>query len=278
MFGVCMAALGYEMYGSSALNLAMSLKLSDPEIKIALLCDDKSISHLSEKELGLFDYKIFIKEDYKNQGYQIIKLLINKYTPFKYTMYMDVDSIWLDKKVSWLFGELINKNFHIGLAGNYKDKRPNNNYTFWGDPKVIMDYHKLTCLLQSVSGFYYFKKNEETDKIFELALYVYNDKNAPAVPWGNGKADEYCFNVALSSLGHIQKEFSVFYFDKLDGKFDSVEVYESFWGIAMGGHRVKKDVAEIYNRLVDRNCQALGIEKRHYHKDKADVIKERLKN
>lgn len=276
-FGVCIASLGYECYGSYALNLAMSLKAVDHNIQIALLYDHQSTSHLSEEELSIFDFKILVKEDFKNSGYQIIKLLINEYTPFKYTIYMDADSMWLNKKPSWLFGELFGSKFKIGLAGEYLEKRPKNNYTFWGDPKSIMNYHKINYIPQTVSGFFYFEKCDYTNQIFQRALQIFNDEKAPAVKWGNGKADEYCFNVALAELHYKQEVFDVFYFDKLHGRFNASNVYELFWGFAMGGHRVKKDIVEIYNRLAERNSQLFGF-KVYYHTDKADIIKERIKS
>lgn len=281
MFGICIAALGYNLYGSYALNLAISLKIAEPEIKIALLCDNQAISHLSDEEKRYFDYIIYV-EDFKSQGYQVIKLLINKYTPFEYTMYMDVDSIWLDKKPSDLFKQVFGSDFKIGMAGEYvtsKDKRPKNNYTFWGVPKTIINYHSLTNNIpQTVSGFYYFKKCDFVDRIFSEALKVYFDPKAPTIKWANGKPDEYCLNVALSKLGYSQNEFSVFYFDKMDGRMRLEDIYNEFWGIALGGNKNKKDIAIIYNKLVDRNCTIESLENRHYCRDKKDLITERLKN
>lgn len=282
-FGVCIVALGYEIYGNYALNLAMSLKAYQPNLKIALLYEPRTINHLTEQEKSLFDHLILIPEsEYlvgETKQYQRVKLCVNKYTPFKHTFYMDGDNLFLDKKVSWLFGELHDKDFYIGLNGSYDlatNKKTKSNYTYWCDDiKDVCNYFKVSYLPQTVSGFYSFKKTDWTDSLFEEALKVYDDPKAPTIKWANGKADEYCFNVALAKLGYKQPEFHVFYFDKLNGTTDAKNIYSDFWGIATGGNRVSKNLIIIYNRLVDKYCTKLGIQTRRYHVNKCDVVPER---
>lgn len=282
MDGICIAALGYEIYGSFAISLAISIKVSDKSCKIALLCDEQSIKHLTSEELEIFDYLIKVEEDYKEVGYQIIKLMVYKYTPFERTIYLDADSIWLDKKISWLIGEMSNKDFYIGLAGNYlvkNDQRPKNDYTFWGVPKTICEYHKIKEVLpQTVSGFFYFKKSEFATKVFKLALDVYHDEKTPDVKWANGKADEYCFNVALGLLNYTQDKFDVFYFDKLHKEYDPEIVYNSYWGIAVGGNKISYKLKTIYDKLVEFNANKLGILPKRYAENKKDIIPERNQN
>lgn len=282
-FGVCIVALGYEIYGNYALNLAISLKVYQPELKIALLCEPAAVNHLTEQELSLFDSIINIpEEEYlvgETKQYQRVKLCINKYTPFEHTFYMDGDNIFLDKKVNWLFGELFQKDFYIGYNGSYDyatNKKTKNNYTYWcEDIREVCNYFKVNYLPQTVSGFYYFKKNDWTNDLFRLALEVYDDPKAPTIKWANGKADEYCFNVALAKKSYRQEEFHVFYFDKLNGSLEARNIYSDFWGIATGGNRVSKNLIIIYNRLVDKYCTKLGIKTRRYHINKCDVVPER---
>lgn len=271
-FGVCIVALGYELYGSFALNLAMSLKVYDQDVKIALLCNSEAISHLTEEEKKFFDQFIFIPaSDYTFDGkaqYMRVKLMVNKYTPFKRTIYLDSDNIWLDKKISWLFGELHDKNFFIGYNTQFDvkaQKSGKHGYTYWcRDELEACKYHKITNVLpQTVSGFYYFEKNFETDIIFDTALKVYDDKKAPCDPFAGNRPDEYCFNVALGHLNKTQKEFNPIYFDKLHGALEGSEIYTKFWGIAIGGSRVSKVVKGLYDKLVIKYCAMSGMSRKH---------------
>lgn len=281
-FGVCLIALGYEIYGNYALNLAISLKVYQPNTSITLLTEPQAIQHLTPKEKSLFDKIIIIPEsEFTLNGvkqYQRVKLLVYKYTPYKRTFYFDSDNIFLDKKISWLYGEVHDRKFHIGMFGSYDlatNKRTKNTYTYWcEDIQAVCKYYSISYLPQTVSGYYFFEKGE-ADSIFEEALKVYDDPKAPCVRWANGKPDEFCFNVALAKLGIRQDEFHVFYFDKINGHMEAKEVYSRFWGIATGGNRVSRNLVVIYNRLVDKYCIKSGIETRRYHVNKADVIPER---
>jgi hypothetical protein len=119
-FGVCIIALGYELYGTSALNLAISLKIHEPNLKIALLCEPSSIKHLNEKELSYFDYLINVPpKEFENKNYFRVKLLLNELSPFQKTIYLDADNIFTDKKISWLYGEVSGHQFFIGKNGQY---------------------------------------------------------------------------------------------------------------------------------------------------------------
>lgn len=286
-YGILILALGYDVYGSCAYNLALSLKANDPHVRVCILHDGLSIKHLSEKELSVFDIKTQIANDDFIIGsirhYFRAKLLLNKYSPFEYTIYMDADNIWLpDKKPSWLLGEIINNDFLIGSNGEYdvntQKSSASNKYPFWGDPLEVAKYWGIKGFLpQTVSGFMAFRKGTETDKIFALALNAYDDEKAPGKVWVNGKSDEYCFNVAMGILGIKQGKISVFYFDRLDGDKSPEDIYKNYWGIATGGNKVSHNVVILYNRLVNKYSIMKGMESRHYHKDKVDHIPERKK-
>lgn len=283
-FGVCIIAIGYELYGSYALNLAISLKAYDQNVKIALLCDPESISHLTGEEKLFFDEFVFIPHsDYTIDGkkeYMRVKLMVNKYTPFDRTIYLDADNIWLDKKISWLFGEMLYKDFYIGMNAFFdvkKRKTSKNGYTYWcRDENECCNYHKIKLFLpQTVSGFFYFEKSFKTDLIFEKALLVYDDKKAPCDPFAGCRPDEYCFNVALGSIDYTQPGYNPIYFDKLHGSIPGAEIYSNYFGIAIGGNRVSKETQTTYDKLVNKYATMVGLEKRHYYVAKSKVIPER---
>jgi len=286
-FGVCIVAVGYPIYGNYAFNLALSLKAHDPEIKIAILYESEALSNLNDIERKFFDYFIEIpKSDFiidSKPEYMRAKLLVNKYTPFEHTIYLDSDTIWLDKKISWLFGELYNKEFVIGFNAFWdvqKRRSTKSGYTYWcRDENEAVKYHKLEEVMpQTVSGFYYFKKGEYTDKIFETARSIFSDKNAPYNKFAGGMPDEYALNIALGLLNYRQDEFNPIYFDKLHGAIEGESIYKNFWGIAIGGNRVSVRVQDIYNRLVKKYSVMAGVEMRHVFIEKHKLIPERLKS
>lgn len=266
--------------------MAISLKAYDSNIRVCLLYEPSAIKNLSKQELDFFDLLIKVDgADYtigETKQYQRVKLLAYKYTPFDFTMYMDVDGIWHPaKKPSWFLGEVINNEFSIGMNGEYNVKMKTKSkpgYTYWGDVDVICKYWKIKNILpQTVSGFFSFHKTQNVEQLFKTALMVYDDTLAPTTQWANGKADEYCFNVAMGLLQMRQDPFHVFYFDKLNGVKQESEIYNNYWGLAIGGNKVSQNVVILYNRLVNKFSIIKGMASRHYHIDKIDIIPERKK-
>lgn len=275
--------MGYNLYGSCAFNLAMSLKAYDPKVNITLLHDITSISHLEEREKEIFNNLIFVPEDaYTIDGqkqYQYIKLCVDKFTPYDHTVVIDADTIWFpDKKISWFMGEKANDEFWINVNGFYDLKMKSDqsvNYTYWGDAKAIVKFHKLTNdLLQTVSGMFSFIKGDYSARIFEEARNVYNNPSVNK-PWANGKPDEYCFNVALSKVGHWQNREVAVYFDKSCGVMPYEKIYSDFWCLANGGSNCPQFVVQLYNKLVKKYTIRLGYKNLYFHEQKNEVIPER---
>lgn len=286
MTGILIIALGYDIYGNCAYNLALSLKAYDDRIRVCLLYDTNGIKKLGKNELSLFDDLIEIPEsEYLIDGrkqYQFSKLLAYKYSPYKFTVYMDADSIWIpNKKVSDLVAQVKEYEFIIGMNGEYEvaTKRKigvKENYPYWGEPKIICEYFGVKNYLpQTISGFFAFHKGPHAKRIFDKAIEVYKDNDAPTVKWANGKADEYCFNVAMGLLDLRQEPLNVFYFDKIEGNLPPETIYKKFWAIAMGGHKVPDNLIILYNKLVNALSQKMGKSIRFYYANKVNVIPER---
>ena len=268
----------------------MSLRAYDSAIEICVLHDDQSISHLTEKEKGIFNELIFIEPDaYTIAGskqYQYLKLCADLYSPYDNTTVIDADTIWFpDKKFSWFLGEMIHREFWIGYNDEYniaKRSARSMNYTFWAPgttpnqaAEKVIDYHKLTNNLpQTVSGLFFFKKGKFAAEVFERARKVYNEPS-PNVPWANGKPDEYCFNVALSQMAYTQQPGHVVYFDKVCGKQSYESIYGNYWCMANGGARCEAFIVNLYNKLVKKYAVRLGYENLYFHQNKEESIPER---
>lgn len=290
-YGIVIIALGYPLYGNCAFNLALSIKNTCKDIPIAIVHEDQSISKLTEKELEYFDHFVKLPASYYTVGgkkqYQRAKLcldLIAKTLEWDRVIYMDADNLWFDKPVTWLFGQLLSRDFYIGCNGEYDartKKSTNRNYTYWAlddNRKGVCSYHGITKILpQTISGFLYFKAGPKADSIFKKAREVYDDPKAPTITWSGGKPDEYCMNVALALHDYVQEEAHVFYFQNVNGGMAEDTMRKKFWGFATGGNVVKANIVHIYNREVNMLCLQNDIPTRHYHVDKKDVIKEREK-
>jgi hypothetical protein len=287
-YGIVIIALGYPLYGNCAFNLALSIKNKCPDVEIALVYEDLSISKLSERELGFFD--LFVKLDEKHytvngkKQYQRAKLCLDIITNklgWSHTVYMDADNLWLDRPFDWLFGELVKRDFYIGYNGEYNavtHQKTSINYTYWPrtNEKEICRYHGIkNTLPQTVSGFVYFKNGEKANEIFKKARGVYDDPNAPTITWAGGKPDEYCMNVALGLIDYKQDKAHIFYFDKINNTIPDETIGKKYWGFATGGNAVSPKLVHLFNRTVNDLCIANNIPTRHYHVDKKDIIEER---
>lgn len=282
--GIILVALGYPLYGTYALNLAMSIKAYD-SIPIMLIHDKQSIAHLTKEEKALFDtMQVADEADYTVNGqkqYQRMKLCAYKYSPFDQTLYMDVDNIMFPKKkVSDLLVHLDKMPFFIGLNGHYNPltrQKTSSNYTYWEEPRKIAAYYNLRNKLpQTVSGMFYFAKGAFCEKIFARALEIYNDPKAPCIAWANGKPDEFCFNVALSESNYNQQDSHLVYFDKINGIISRQAMYNNFWGLAVGGNKLDEKISSLYDELVDLFSEWFGFKGRH-HIQKFELIPERNK-
>ena len=290
-YGIVIIALGYELYGNAAFNLALSIKNTTPDVPIALVYEENSISKLSTRELTYFDKFVKIPEswytvDGKKQ-YQRAKLCVNLVTNklgWKRTIYMDSDNIWFDKPVENLYNTIKEREFYIGFNGYYdvlKNRKISKNYTFWAlndNVKGVCRYHGITNKLpQTISGFFYFQNGEKADKIFKDAREVYDDPKAPTITWANGKPDEYCINIALAKQDYLQEEAHIFYFMNVNGSISDQAIEHRFWGFATGGNKVPERLIHWFNRRINFLCKKHNILSRHYHIDKKDVILERQK-
>lgn len=264
----------------------MSIKADAPEVNITLI-HDETINSLSEEEKAFFDIlKPVKKEDFFLNGkaqYQRLKICVDKYSDYDYSLYIDVDSIWFPgKNINNLFEAISGREFLIGYNGHYDPitkQKTNRNYTYWNTelPKLCAYFDLKNKLPQTISGTFYFKKGEFSNDLFRIAREVYDDLKAPVIKWGGGKPDEYCFNIALSKLNYTQEELHFLYFDKVNGPMTKDRIFSSFWGLAAGGNKLQMNVKRLYNDLVTLYSEHFKI-KKHYHVDKKTIIPERLAN
>ena len=128
--GFLIFVTGHPYFGRHAYNLASSIKAMDAEAEIAICYNGNAMNHLAEHQYDVFDY--VIKADDKIPASHICKLYAPEYTPFKRTVLLDADMLWMQfKKPSELFDELKDVDFTALNEGNEADPHPK--YFFWAN-------------------------------------------------------------------------------------------------------------------------------------------------
>ena len=284
--GILILATGHELYAKLAFNLALSIKANDRHIKVAMICDKKSVSCLTPTHLKYFDHLYEIPQACITLGDQThhfkAKTHLYDLTPFDKTLFLDADTLFCpNRKISWLFGELDEVNFSIPNNGYFdplKNNKTTNGYLWWGDLPKIKDYYNLKNKMpQTNSTLIYFKKGETAEKIFKTANQIYCDNKAPKVRKKWGFADEFCFNVSMSLHNYLPHELNwhPVYIHFIKSNIKELDIMQNYWAITNGGHTVSPVLIRIYNRLLNLYCTKNGIPDRFYHIDKSQVIPER---
>lgn len=265
--GILIVAVKSPYYGRMCYNLAVTIKAAE-DTPIAVVYSGRSLNHLSEKQMDIFDHVIELPSDIpENCG---AKLWANVLTPFKQTLLLDADMLWLPKKKpSQLFEELSEYNF-TGIAEGYYDIETQENkahpqYFFWADPAEIAEVYKVKTgkIYQWRSEVVFFKK---ADAIFNLAQKVFlNPKLHSIKYYASGVADELGLNVAAAVKGinpHVFQWSPSFWDRMYGGQVPELGgLYSKYYLASFGSNWNGLQSQSLYNRLVKAACYKLGTEK-----------------
>jgi hypothetical protein len=210
MVGVLLIAVGKGSYVQFAVNQAKSIRHFNPDLSIAVVVDSNTLPFLEDKHKELFAHIIeidtsnFIENGYFSPG--LVKLNMDTLTPFKETLYLDVDLLTiksLEPLISGFTGQ-----FHSQLV-SLTPKEKNRWGCYWmalQDIKTIFG-NEVPEWYEINSSIVYFANN----KVFKKAREVYKKlvgNKALSPVWGNTFPDEIAFNIALSLL-NINPEISI---------------------------------------------------------------------
>lgn len=272
-----MIAGGYWQYGMMARNAAMGIRLHS-DLPIALFCDDIAVSHFNEYDKSFFT--IYPLPDYaikSNAGtsYYRAKTFLPEFTPFKETVFLDVDLIWHpERKADELFN--VESDFTMTNEGYMDFKTLENtitkNYHYWAQPSDIKtaypEINKEGRLYQYRSEYIYFKKTKEVEKYFKLARTIYDNPKMNAIKFGDVLPDEIAFDTASAIMKFYPEKnnYSPIYWDYLYAfmRLERSDLYKKYYAYSMGGKLVREVQRVLYNDLV-----------KHYHKQygtKADYL------
>ena len=301
--GVIIVALGHDNYRKMALNLALSIRVSNPDTQIALICNEGVKEKFNYFESKYFSHFIEINEkDYTINGKREIplaKTMIYELSPFDETIYIDSDSIWIkNKKVDKLFNKFKHLDFGFTLYhqnAHYPVDSDNSNFWF-KEGETVKDLRKYFKLKEDAyyyhlqSSFLYFKKSKQAEAIFTKAKDLFIKRDFEFRDWADSMPDELAFSLSLLNLDYkVDNPYKdIFYYpmseiiedDKKRGvkPIERSLIENNYYFISMAGHVMSKGLKDLYNDHVKWNyAQHQNIKNPFLWIDKKDYLKERSK-
>lgn len=281
------------MYGGLARNLAASIRSKSPDIAIAVAYTDSAIVNVRSALVKLKVELIPLPEEcYTHKGktnFFKAKTHIYDLSPFHKTLFLDSDTLWLNKNVDEFFKELEASDFSICNEGKINvrtgEDLTTRFYTFWTEYDNILSAYGERLgdfFYQCRSEVIYFKKNRQVSKLFRIAKSVYENPKCHMDKIAGNFPDEFAFNIASSICGiypHKDKWIPA-YWKYRDLKVSRThrgvfEIATHFPILSVGGNYVPDDIKNMYNRRVDSFNKSLQINGAFQLKDKRDVLPER---
>lgn len=276
--GVLLIATGHPYYTHLAANLANAIKYQDPQLHITLLHDMVGMNQLSPERLVSFDSIKPLPDHCYNGDPYYPKLCLDLLTPYKRTLYLDVDMICTsrDKTVNELFSILETTEFTIANRGRITNTEM---FSQWAKLEDIQRTYDIDGIYDVSSEVVYF---EGIPEVFELARQIYDQRLLEVEKFGAGYPDEFFISIAMEKLqvrphetGWLPSYWMNHYFMK-PKPFSTVQ--DNFYFYSIGGARQNDFQRKQYNLLNEHfHYRMNGTSKSIYRIsfDKRKVVKER---
>lgn len=284
--GILIFATRHVYYGRMAYNLAVSIKVVEPSMPIAVCVTDGALSHLSAGQQCIFDHIIDLPPEAPDTCG--CKLWADKVTPFERTLLLDADMLWLPNRTpSQLFDEAGDVGF-TGVAEGYHtygghDHEPHERYFFWAQPQEIGAVYELP------EGRKIYQWRSETlvftadaAPMFALARQVYlNPRLSTLKAYGAGVADELGINVACAVQDihpHTYRWQPAYWHMMNNQRFDNVQrIYDTYYLATFGSNMANTESRAFYDKLMKYYCMKQGITHVFPLHSKRDYMPERVK-
>lgn len=257
--GVTIVALGHPYFGRYAYNLALTIKAVE-NFPIALIFDYSAVSHLTEEQQEIFDIRI-PSDLYPSCG---AKLHTYDLSPFKQTLVLDADMLWLPKKKpSELFDSLNGVEFTCISEGS--TLKPSSHYFFWGHIEEIREKYKITGVVHQLrTEVMYFEKSERVERMFKKAQEIYLKPGLNYVKeFAGGVPDEMALNIAAGIEGiephdpTWKPSYWAQLFKNMIPPLD--QLYRDYYLLSVGGNINTQNVKNLYNTLIKAQAPKLGL-------------------
>ena len=255
--GILIIAVGHPQYARMAENLARSIRFQS-DIPICLAWGGKSISALNGNSFKYFDEMIEMPKDFYHtwhDEYLRPKVNLDQITPFKETLYLDADMIWLPwkhAKIDLLFEQLKDVDFAMPYRSSCGLSNPKKGGSDWCDLNELKHKYKFNdeTYYNVSSEIMWFKKKD----IIRKARKHYDTLKVNLTHHlGNSIPDELPYSIAL-----MEKELKPNPFDSWRPVYwENVEVknplpgqkIENFYAFSMGGAQTRPSTQKYYNNL-----------------------------
>jgi len=269
--GIIIIATGHPNYGNMAYNLACSIK-SVEDMPVAVVWSDTSLSHLTAEQIRMFDHKIELPEGYRT-GFGV-KLHLDQLTPFKKTLCLDADMLWLGKSPSELFESLDGVPFTCITEGD--SDSPNPKYYFWAEPVEIKEMYQVDWVPQTRSEAIYFEKKD----VFKFCRRLHPEIMLKTIrKLGEWIPVELYFNIALAKLNIRPDKFMPAYWSRLHNEImpNLSVLYNEYFLLSFGSNAASPIMKRTYDNVMKVVCNKLRMPYLFKLKSKKEWAPGRLK-
>lgn len=274
--GILLIAVGHPYYSFMASNLAISIRYHNPELPIAICHDNQGFNLLEEWQRELFQ-QVVIPDKILNGDPYSLKLHLDELTPFKKTLFLDVDMLWNnDRKVSDLLDELNGVEFTMICRSQMtSEEKP---LSRWVNLEEMAKAYNQNDFYDVSSEVIYF---EGIPKIFDEARKAYKKPKVKVSQFGAGLPDEAFFMIAMAKtdIKPHQVPFEPTYWEpRYFPKQHNRAFISQFYAISVGGAYTSSFIKKIYDSLMKHYYNSLGIAHQPYQlQEKSRLFKERRK-
>ncbi len=290
--GILIMAMGHPNYGKMAMQLAVSLKNTCPEIPVALAYTDPAITHILRFNLSeYFAHLIPIPAEYytRKGETEFIRAKLHMYdlSPFETTLLLDADIIAFPyNSFGKVFEELkdvdlaIQNRGYIDLISEYISP----DEIYWADINAVKQMYRFQTgkYFKIHSEFVYFKKGVKNLKTFMDSQFIYDNLEVEVkTVFAGAIPDELPLSIAMiqnENYPHLPNYLPV-YWEAIEKNRSGElhQLYQTHYGYSTGGSKSTHQMKERYNRLARWHCQQAGINNQvYYHIDKRAWAPERM--
>lgn len=276
--GIFIVAQGHPYYGNYSYNLALTLKAAG-DCKIALVYSKASISHLDEKQRGVFDY--LIEEELPANC--SAKLHAYRLSPFEKTLVLDADMVWLPgHKPEELFTELNGVEFTAITEGSTVN--PSGHYFFWAEVEEIREKYKIEGTIhQWRTEVMYFERSDKVEAMFSDAIKIHGDHGLSKIKeFAEGTPDELAINIAAAKHGidPHKPNWQPSYWPKLHQERipEPGTLYREYYLLSVGGNMSTDNTKKFYNNIVKAQAPKVGLSFAFGLQSKHSFLPERRKS
>lgn len=248
--GILILALGSPYYGRMADALARSIRFHS-SIPICLAHADGG----KPSDVSIFDEVIEIPKEYYetwHKEYFRAKIWLDKLTPFKQTLYLDADIIWLPHKLANIT-TLLDQVKDVDFAMPYRSKSSlNKDGSDWCDLKELKHKYKFKdqTYYNVSSELIWFKKGD----IIRRARKHYDTLKVKLKHYvGSSIPDELPYSIALMEKDQKPNEFENWrpvYWENVERKHPQIgQPLPGFFAYSMGGARTQSSQKRYYDNL-----------------------------